>query len=251
MRISDLHNDILSERGETGSLNDYGGMLSNIVCAVFRGNRSICQIKRLIKNHDIIGLEDCGYLKAYPEILEMCNPVYCQLTYNGENELGFGHQINKGIKPAGKKIAKMLDKKGIAVDTAHLSEKGFYDIADICGKMINSHTCIYELNPHTRNIDKERIKIIIQKNGLVGLTLVGSFLGKADSCILINHIDYFIQRFGADNLCFGSDFYGTDDLPDDLRDYYGFAVLYEKLLKEYKASDLDKIFYKNIDGFLQ
>lgn len=54
------------------------------------------------------------------------------LTWNGKNELGDGcfTENAKGLSPFGVNCVKKLQKKGIIVDVSHLSERGFYDVAE-------------------------------------------------------------------------------------------------------------------------
>lgn len=54
------------------------------------------------------------------------------LTWNGQNELGDGcfTENAKGLSPFGVNCVKKLQKKGIIVDVSHLSERGFYDVAE-------------------------------------------------------------------------------------------------------------------------
>ena len=101
---------------------------------------------------------------------------------------------------------------------------------------------------HKRNISSETIKEIIIRNGIIGLTLVGYFLCEKTATIdsVIKHIEYFLQKFGDDNLCIGTDFNGTDYLPINLSTYKDLKNLKNKLLKlGYGFKTIDKIFNKN------
>ena len=158
------------------------------------------------------------------------------------------------MKPEGKRLISLLNEKNIAVDTAHISKGGFKDIADNAKIIVNSHTCFCGVYRHKRNIDDEQIKEIVERGGVIGVTFVGYFMTgdkKCDLSDLIKQIDYFCQKFGSDNLAVGSDFYGTDFLPDGLDDYSGYDKVKEYLSVNlgYKNSDIDKILYKNLADF--
>ena len=64
--------------------------------------------------------------------------------------------------------------------------------------------------------------------------------------------DYYCQKFPIDNLCLGTDFFGTDFLPDGIHENYAsLEILREELEKRgYKEKDVEKIFYKNLSDFL-
>ena len=134
-------------------------------------------------------------------------------------------------------------KEGIIIDLAHLNKKSFYQVAGCGQKLFCSHTCFDEVCSHKRNLDKKQIQTIVDSGGLVGLTLVGDFLGGRELENVYNHIDYFIKNFGADNLAIGTDFYGTEQLPYELEQYKDFAKL------ELPQTTLNKIFHKNYYDF--
>lgn len=272
MLISDLHNDILNRRENVGELAAQDTVISKIVCAVFRGSKNFSDVEKTAGNFlqyqtsftshlspftskkYYLAFEDCGYLD-YDNLQTFLSfkPFYASLTYNGENEMGFGCRCVGGLKQKGKEFAKILSENNIISDIAHLSKKSALDVLDICGKVICSHTCFCGYFEHKRNIDDEIIKLIIQKNGIVGLTFVGEFLCgcKASAKDCADHIDYYANKFGTDSLCIGSDFYGTDDLPADLKNYFDFENLYEELHKmNYNREQVDRIFYKNADKYI-
>ena len=68
---------------------------------------------------------------------------------------------------------------------------------------------------------------------IIGITFVGYFLGDNPATIkgVVKHIDYFLQKFGDDNISIGSDFNGTDYLPSNLKRYSHFKNLKNLLLK--------------------
>ena len=53
------------------------------------------------------------------------------LTWNGENELGFGCQSGGGrLKPFGKDVLRRMDEHGMIADVSHLDRTGFYDVLE-------------------------------------------------------------------------------------------------------------------------
>ena len=69
--------------------------------------------------------------------------------------------------------------------------------------------------------------------------------------IKFTKILYISEKFGTDNFCIGTDFFGTDSVPEGLSNYEGFNFLREKLQKEGMVNgDIDKLFYRNLCDFL-
>ena len=65
------------------------------------------------------------------------------LTWNAENELGFGCREDgaKGLKAFGKDAVREMERLGMVVDVSHLNRAGFYDVARITEKpFIASHS---------------------------------------------------------------------------------------------------------------
>jgi membrane dipeptidase len=264
MYICDLHNDFFTnEKAYSEIKNDIDVNCRKVICAVYKGKRSynevISAVKKINKNNNgnllLTAFEDIDYLNEenIDEILSF-KPIYLTLTWNYENSFGYGCYNNKHLKQKAFKFIKKFNKENICIDTAHLSKKGFFDVAEKADTIINSHTCFNAVNKHKRNIDDEQIKIIIQKKGIIGVTFVTDFLTKnkySYSEDIVKHISYFVDNFGDKNLCIGSDFFGTDKLPKDIFNYKTTLILVEKLFKMgYNYRTIEKIFYKNFEDFL-
>lgn len=270
--IADFHNDYLVDTNCYKIINNYVNSDNLIVSAIFRGRRDFLFAKYLCKifsealneraklkkpKNLFLAFEDFGYecdMALLRQGLLSRNPCYVGLTWNGENNLAFGCGASGRIKPRGTALIKELNKRKIAVDTAHLSKRSFYDVIDLAQSVVCSHTCFYDVNQHERNIDFYQIKQIVERGGLVGLTLYTPFLTeKGYSTVedVYKHVDYFANHFGVDYLAIGTDFYGCDNLPKGFKDYSFEYLLTDFLLsKGYKASDVNKILYGNLKAFL-
>lgn len=259
MRIFDLHNDFLTEKEDFKSeLLSYGKTVYP-VAVIYKGNRTFKETEDIARKYKRSGFpfktafEDVGYEDAEPEDIIKFNPLYASLTYNGENRYGFGADINEPLKKDGLNAAKKLNAAGVAVDVAHLSERGVYSLSDNGVKIINTHTAFSSVYKHKRNITNGVIEAIINCGGVIGMTLVGYFLGeKADIESVFSHVDYFAERFGTDNLCIGTDFNGTDYLPEGIRCYNDLKKIIFRLEKAgYNKGDINKIFYMNAERYFK
>ena len=251
MTVADFHNDILTSEKFNGLPLDFGS--NKVVTAIFRGNKSFDEAFNLTQYSSILAFEDVGYNDLDIDKLISVKPLYVGLTWNGENRFGYGCDYSFGLKRSGVELIKILNGYGVCIDTAHISKKGFIDIIDNAERVVNSHTLFNGVFKHKRNIDDWQIKLLIEKGGLIGITCCGYFMTNRKSCKITDFIDnivYFYERYGADNLCVGTDFNGTDFLPCGLENYEGFKTVAKELLQRGVLNvDVEKFLYKNLDEF--
>lgn len=177
------------------------------------------------------------------------------LTWNGENELGYGSrsEAKDHLKPFGKQVVKRMNELGMIVDVSHLSDKGFWDVCEISNKpFVASHSCAKVLCDHPRNITREMFLAIKERGGLVGINFFTEFLesnGNASIDDIIRHIEYFLTLGGEDNICLGSDFDGAT-MPSDISGIESMSAIYERMLKfKFPEAVCNKIFFDNCKDF--
>lgn len=258
--IADFHNDILTAKSLPFEKELQG--LDCGVLALYKGNRSFSDLfsiaeKFYSENKDkrfflafeeLSGIGDCEL-----DTLISLRPKYVTLTWNWENDLAHGCKSSGGLKKKGKKVIKACTEHGIYIDTAHLCRQSFLEVCNETDYVVNSHTCFSALRSHARNIDDEQIKILYDKHAPIGITFVGAFLTdtKATSDHVVRHVDHYVQKYGCDRIAIGSDYYGTQDLPQDLLNYKTWDILVEKFLKiGYNIEVIEKILYRNLKIFL-
>ena len=200
----------------------------------------------------LLHIEDAWFINKQNigDVLKL-RPFSVGLTWNAQNALAGGAHSGGAVTPTGRVIIKKLAANGVYIDLAHLNQKSFFQVAELLGgqKLLCTHTCFDEIWPHPRNLRRRQIQTIVESGGLVGLTLVNDFLGDYD---VLTHIKYFLENFGEDNLCIGTDFFGTKNLPKDLRKYKGFARFKKLLLAEGLSEEaVGKIFVRNVEKFLR
>jgi len=177
------------------------------------------------------------------------------LTWNGENELGYGISEDKGLKPAGKAVVKQMEALGMVVDVSHLAPAGFYDVAGMASRpFVASHSNAKAICAHPRNLTDEQFKLIVQSRGIVGLNFYKRFV--KESALpptmedLIPHLDHFLSLGGEDAVCIGSDFDGCDPVCglSGLGDMESF---FELVCSRYGNVLADKFFFKNAYHFFK
>lgn len=173
------------------------------------------------------------------------------LTWNHENALS-GTNVegpDRGLTERGVAFVRRMQELGMLVDVSHLSDPGFWDVAELAQKPIfASHSDSRACHQHTRNLTDDQFTAIIKLRGAVGLNLCPEFLG--EPCTLDTmrrHLDHFLELGGEDTVMLGGDWDGISRLPCGIKDVTGWAVFYEDLKAHgYGEALLDKLFYKNL-----
>ena len=101
------------------------------------------------------------------------------------------------------------------VDVSHLNERGFYDVAEYTDKpFLASHSDANIVdNPYAkaRNLTDDQIKVLIARNGLIGINLCADFLGnngQTGADAVLRHLSHFLDLGAEQNLAFGCDYDG-------------------------------------------
>ena len=82
-----------------------------------------------------------------------------------------------GLTEFGISVIKRMNELGIMVDVSHLGEQSFWDIIKISTKpIIASHSCVWNLCPHRRNLKDDQIKAIAKTGGVVFLNFYAGFI---------------------------------------------------------------------------
>ena len=255
--VFDLHNDLFTSTLSPARIVRAQCAAADIaVYAVWTSelSRPMEFIRKCLRypagKHFPFAVEDLGFARE-DEVEEICalRPLYCGLTHNGRNRLAGGALSFGSLTPLGARVAKRLNRAGIAVDAAHLNRESFFAVADCTVKLIDSHTGLESVCSHPRNLTDEQVRIVLDHGGVVGLTAVRDFIGGHRAEDYVRLIDSFVQRYGVDGACIGTDFYGTDALTG-LHSYKDFAAIADKLSDlGYTEREIDKIFYQNAQNY--
>ena len=99
-----------------------------------------------------------------------------------------------------------MNQMGMMVDVSHSGEKTFWDVIETSSKpIIASHSCVYALAPHVRNLKDEQIKAIAKNGGLIGINFYAGYLDKDFDnkfsqlrMSAMAHLDSMKEQFGQD-----------------------------------------------------
>ena len=172
------------------------------------------------------------------------------LTWNGENRIGGGAFSDAPLTDFGRAVINRLNKNKMFCDLSHINEKGFYKAIEIADYPFASHSCCRAICDHKRNLYDEQLKLIAQKNGVIGICFYPIFLGGQNVFEKIYENIYHMLLLDLENsICIGSDFDGAE-MSDELKNISAIPKLYGYLSSRgINDKSLNKIFYTNADNF--
>jgi membrane dipeptidase len=97
------------------------------------------------------------------------------------------------------------------MDISHANERTFWDIAKVGGgPLMASHSNVWELRNHVRNLTDCQLLEIRDTKGIVGLNAFNELIAdnREDRTVegLIRHADYIANKIGVEHLALGFDF---------------------------------------------
>jgi membrane dipeptidase len=105
---------------------------------------------------------------------------YMTLTHNVTHDWADAHHDtpkNNGLSDFGKEVVREMNRLGMFIDIAHVSEKVMNDVLDIStAPIIASHSSARALNDQTRNINDDVLRRIAKNGGVVMVNFYPSFL---------------------------------------------------------------------------
>lgn len=177
-----------------------------------------------IEGAEALGCDPGRLDEAYEHGVRMIS-----LVWNIENALTGSCKTGGGLTRQGKDFFRRAQRLGMIVDVSHLSERGFWDMAELAEKpIVASHSNSAAICPHRRNLTDEQFKAICQLGGTAGLNLVGSFLSSDGTASFENfrrHLEHFLEIGGEDHIALGLDLDGTDELPEGFAGVQDYQTL--------------------------
>lgn len=162
------------------------------------------------------------------------------LTWNQRNLLAEGvgeERANGGLTELGREMVAEANRLGIVLDVSHLSVKSFWDLIDTSTRpVIASHSNAKALCGHRRNLDDDQIQAVVASGGFIGINGVADFIcddgSQADLETMLDHVDYVVERAGAEHVGLGPDFVdylrvgpGVAERHTDIHYPKGFATI--------------------------
>ncbi len=83
----------------------------------------------------------------------------------------------KGLTDFGNQVIRVMDSLGMLIDVSHCGEQTFYDILKVTRHpIIASHSAVYKLCRHFRNLKDEQIKAIAKTGGVIMINFYSAFI---------------------------------------------------------------------------
>ncbi|WP_246079059.1 dipeptidase [Paenibacillus piri] len=192
---------------------------------------------------------------TYVRILFQLGVRSIGVTWNHANWAADGVMEPRGggFTAKGKQLINECNRLGIVLDAAHLSEKGFWELAELSDKpFIVSHANAKQICGHARNLNNKQITELIRAGGVMGVTFVPPFVQSEQPVTmdkLLMHIDHICSLGGSRHIGLGSDFDGITEWIAGLEHAGKYGRLVELLQKHYSEEDVEHFVYKNWTHF--
>ena len=208
---------------------------------------------------------------------------YLTLTWANTNPVGGSsgdEGETQGLTDFGRRVIVEMERVGIVVDLAHVSDPLFWDAIRVAHKpIVVSHSSARALANHPRNLTDAQLKAVARNGGAACVNFSRGFLdddfrkaavpvanqtknlrtsdrrkafeaaGLPDVPVsrLIDHIEHMVRVAGADHVCLGSDFDGVPMVPNGLEDVSKLPVITAGLLRRgMSRPDVEKVLGLNL-----
>jgi len=227
----------------------------------------------------LIGIEGGHAIENEPRLLRAFYDLgvrYMTLTHT-RNLAWAGSSAEKddrGLDALGRRIIAEMNRLGMMVDVAHVSDKTFWDVIETSrAPVFSSHSSARALSNIPRNLGDDMIRAVARKGGLVMVNLGCEFISQrsADTSPWINpslpkdarceqasldevvaHFEHIRKIAGVDFVGLGSDFDGVSCTPKGLEDVSKWPNLTRRLLeKGFTPEEIRKIYGGNFLRFMR
>ncbi|MFV0457590.1 MAG: dipeptidase [Actinomycetales bacterium] len=136
----------------------------------------------------------------------------CSLSWNRRTMMadGIGERDTGGrLTRLGVEAVRRMNELGIIVDVSHLSEAGFFHLADVASRpFIASHSSCRAICDHPRNLSDDQLRVIAEHDGFVAINAFGPFLAKDSPSVehFADHVEHALSILGEENVGLGTDF---------------------------------------------
>lgn len=119
-----------------------------------------------------------------------------------------------GLSPFGEIVVKEMNRLGMIIDISHASTETLFDCLALSkAPVIASHSCVFNIKGHRRNLKDEEIRAIAAHNGVIQVTTGRWALStlpkeQVNIACFCDHVEYIKNLVGVDYVGIGTDFDG-------------------------------------------
>jgi membrane dipeptidase len=134
-----------------------------------------------------------------------------QLTYNGQNRLGYGCMagVDRGLTAYGAEIVAAMNDVGMTIDVSHCGERTSIDaIAASRRPVLVTHSNCKALVQHPRCKSDRVLRALAAAGGVMGITMVRAFVSfdpRPSLENVLDHFDHVAKLVGPEHVGIGSD----------------------------------------------
>ena len=182
-------------------------------------------------------------------------------THYGPGRYAGGTGTEMGLTELGALLLREMERLGMLLDLTHFSDEAFWQAVKIYdGPVLASHNNCRALVPHQRQFSDEQLRLIIERDGVIGAAFdiwmlqPGFIRGDSNESVfmsaVIDHIDHVCQLAGDSlHAAIGTDLdggFGREQSPCDLDTIADLQKLPELLsARGYSQSDSSNILRGN------
>ena len=128
-------------------------------------------------------------------------------------------RADAGLTTFGVKLVEEMNRLGMLVDLTHMTERSFFDTIEVSSQpVLVSHVGVKSVCDNPANLDDQRIKMIGENGGVIGMEIVKTEIIKGSHETgelvtfkdVIRHIDHIASLIGIDHVGLGLDFDNFD-----------------------------------------
>ncbi|KAL1007157.1 hypothetical protein UPYG_G00082810 [Umbra pygmaea] len=168
----------------------------------------------------------------YLTLTHSCNTPWGDnwLVDTGEDPLQ-----HNGLSDFGKRLILEMNRIGMLIDLAHVSEKVMNQVLDLSkAPVIFSHSSAFAICPSKRNVPDDVLLKVKDKKGIVMVNFYNDYVTcdkVANLSQVADHFDHIKKVAGHNIIGFGGDYDGVSRVPEGLEDVSKYPALVAELLR--------------------
>ncbi|GAA1560627.1 dipeptidase [Kribbella sancticallisti] len=179
----------------------------------------------------VLALEGCDAIGVDVDLLQTLFRLgvrIASLTHFGRNPLADGsaeEDTHSRLTRAGLEAVTVMERIGMLVDVSHLAGSGVDHLVRHTRRpVVATHSSAWVQRPHHRNLTDERLRVLAQSGGVVGVAFVAGLIDPDRPTLsrIVDHIAHVVSVAGIEHVGLGPDF---------------VKEVHEETLRSYGASD--------------
>ncbi|KAJ8417785.1 hypothetical protein AAFF_G00226280 [Aldrovandia affinis] len=168
----------------------------------------------------------------YLTLTHSCNTPWAD---NWLVDTGSEPPVNNGLSEFGIQVIKEMNRIGMMVDLAHVSEKVMDQVLNQShAPIIFSHSSAFAVCKHKRNVPDHILRKVKEKKGIVMVNFYNDYVTcskTANISQVADHFDHIKKVAGPSIIGFGGDYDGVTRVPQGLEDVSKYPDLVAELLR--------------------